>query len=184
MTNAENHDATLDALLAAAAYVPPALENDAAARLLGLVPDSTSVLNPAALKRARMKLNLTTSALANHLTVRGWRVTTAEVFQWETRKGTHLAPALIATIADELELAETDLVTSTVNDSFRALRDDSRFKELVERWARLKHISRLAAAASLESRSLQAVHRGGPPEVELQLAVITAFVEEVENRES
>jgi transcriptional regulator with XRE-family HTH domain len=182
--NESSRDVTLNALLAAAAYQPPALENDAAARILGLVSDPSYALDSAALKQARMRAGLSTSALAQRLAARGWQVTAGEVFRWENRSGASLSPAMIAAIAHEVAVPEKKLVIKVLADPRRALRENAGFRQLAQRWADLQTISFSAALASLEQKSLATVHRGDAPDTERMLAAMTAFVEEIENRSS
>ena len=88
--------------------VPP-LEQDATAIMLGLVPDPATTLDKAQLKKQRLRTGLTNKELATHLTLRGWQITTKDVFGWEDKTAI-VAPALINAIAQELAV-EPDALT-------------------------------------------------------------------------
>jgi len=173
---------SLDALLAAAAYQPPLLENDPAANLMGLVPNSHRSLNPSALKRARMRAGLKTSDLAQRLVSKGWHVRASDVLGWETKSARTVPPALIAAIAREIAVEEEALVVHATDDYLQEVRLSSTFKQLAHRWATLKRITLEAAMASLEQQTLATVHRGGPPDTARLLATIAALVEAAEGR--
>jgi DNA-binding transcriptional regulator YiaG len=173
---------SLDALLAAAAYQPPSLENDPAAKLLGLVPNSHRSLSPSALKKARMRAGLKTSELAQRLVSKGWHVRASDVLGWETKSSRTVPPALIAAIALEIAVDEETLVVLATDDYLQEVRLSSAFKQLARRWATLKSITIEAAMASLEQQTLTTVHRGGPPDTARLLATIAALVEAAESR--
>lgn len=168
------------------AHGAPPLSSDPVAAMLGLVPDPERTLNGKALTRARKNARLTTSQLAERLASRGWDVQTRDVFRWENRSTSDVAPALIEAIADETGTATERLITNTArnteHEALTAVRQTSTFQKLVDRWAKLQGVSQALAASALESRMLATVHRGDHPDSDQLLQSLEALVSAMERQ--
>lgn len=175
--------ATADALWLSAQGAP-ALEHDPVAAMLGLVPDSECRLNSAALSRARRRARLSVSDVAARLRQRGWEYDKGDVFRWETRTATDVPPAVVQAIADILGSPVDDLVSSSsqtsLPDYLADVRRHPQYEQLVNRWAHARRVTRSVAAATLESRMLATVHRGGHPDTEQLMRSLDALVSSVE----
>lgn len=162
----------------------PALEQDPVAAMLGLVPDDECRLDRAALTRARKAARLSVSDLAAGLRQRGWEFDNGDVFRWETRSAADVPPAVVQAIADLLGTPLGNLISSSsstpVPDVIAAVRKNPLFEQLVDRWARARHVSHAVAAAALETRALATVHRGEHPDQEQLLNSLDALVAAVE----
>jgi len=171
-------------LLWLSAHGAPALEDDPVAAMLGLVPDRECQLDSAALSRARKRARLTVSDVAGRLRKRGWEFETGDVFRWETRTAADVPPALVQTIADVLGTPVDELISASPSlsapDHVVAARRHPLFEQLVDRWARVQHVSPAVAAATLESRMLATVHRGEKPDPEQLLRSLDALIASVE----
>jgi transcriptional regulator with XRE-family HTH domain len=162
----------------------PPLADDPVAAMLGLVPDRECSLDSKALTQARKREGLTVSDLAERLRERGWEFEKGDVFRWETRSAADVAPAVVQAIADILSRPVESLIaapTSTsAQDEVATVRRHPLYEQLVDRWARVQHVSRAVAAAALESRMVATVHRGEPPDPEQLLHSLEALVTSVE----
>ena len=171
-------------LLWLAAHGAPALARDPVAAMLGLVPDRECSLDVRALTLARKRSGLTVSDLAVRLRERGWDVQKSDVFRWETRSARDVAPALIQAIADILDVRVDGLIStpdsSATKDQLADVRHHPLFEQLVDRWARIQHISHAVAAAALETRMAATVHRGERPDPDQLLRSLEALVLSVE----
>jgi hypothetical protein len=170
-------------LLWLAAHGAPPLADDPVAAMLGLIPDRECSLDSRALTNARKRVRLTVSDLAERLRERGWEFQQRDVFRWETRSAADVAPAVVQAIADILGQPVDSLIAaphSMVEDQLAHIRRLPLFKQLVDRWARIQHVSRAVAAASLETRMITTVHRGEPPDPEQLLQFLEALVTSIE----
>ena len=171
-------------LLWRAAHGAPPLVDDPVAAMLGLVPDRECSLNVRALTAARKRAGLKVSDLAARLRERGWDFQKNDVFRWETRTASDVAPAVIEAIANILDVRVDSLVSAsdsaTAQDRLSSVRHHPLFEQLVDRWARVQHISRSVAAAALETRMAATVHRGEQPDPEQLLRALEALVVSLE----
>jgi len=164
----------------------PALEDDSAAKLLGLVPSPTKRLDGRLLRRQRQRRQRTVSDIAAELSRRGWSITPADVMRWETTEAADVPPVVIDSLASILNTAAEQLidVSAPAEDAnlVQQLRRHPRFRALVERWAQLRHITVQEARTALERRALGTVHRGSRTDVDDTLSSIEALVRALENR--
>jgi transcriptional regulator with XRE-family HTH domain len=171
-------------LLWLSAQGAPLLEDDPVAAMLGLVPDRECSLDSRALSQARKRAGLKVSDIAERLRERGWEFKQSDVFRWETRSASDVAPAVVQAIADILSTQVEDLITvpssASAQDHLADIRRHPHFEQLVDRWARLQNVSRAVAAAALESRMAATVHRGDRPDTEQLLHSLDALVTSVE----
>ena len=171
-------------LLWLSAHGAPPLEDDPVAALLGLVPDRECSLDSNALSQARKRAGLTVSELAERLRERGWEFRKGDVFRWETRSASEVAPAVVQAIADILSRPVEDLIAvsswTSGQDHLADVRRHPLFEQLVDRWARVRRVSRAVAAAALESRMVATVHRGERPDTEQLLRSLDALVTSIE----
>ena len=171
-------------LLSEAAFAPPPLADDPTAVMLGLVPDPLVALDSVALARVRKSKKVAVSELAKKLAARGWDVTTAELFRWETQAAFDLSPALIRAIAEELG-ASLEQITTRAGTAAKPFWIDQvvtspTFVQLAQRWAELRSLPEQLARDALEARMLATVHRGGRPQPEQLLQTLDAFVAAME----
>lgn len=187
LTPATDREPVESDLLATAALVAehlaqrPILNEDPIARRLGLVPDRERMLDPAALKRYRKRANLGVEALADRLKLRGWRTRPVEVLAWEAGNTTSVPPAIVAAIAEELGLSPTDLIRQVPNPAPNRLERLGRdqLAALVERIAKSKAISSIAALDLLERSQASFVFRGEPNDEQF-LLILERFVQALE----
>ncbi|WP_127794359.1 hypothetical protein [Agromyces sp. LHK192] len=174
---------TADAAWLATQGAPP-LDEDPVAALLGLVPDKECSLDPRSFARARQRARIAPSALAQRLKLRGWDHSTADVVRWQS-SAADVPPALVQAIADELAVAVDVLIQplGAATDRFEAIRQAPAFKDIVERWARVRHIAFAVARAELDSRMAATVYRGQVPDTDQVLSALDALVRTVEERE-
>lgn len=168
------------------AHGAPPLEQDPVAAILGVVPDPGFQLDAAALNRACKASHVKPTALAARLLARGWTVETSDVFRWQTRAAPEVPPALIRAIAEELRVDADHLVARSQKrpSALHAAAEDaaatSRFRDLVQRFARAQRISPGMAASALQSRMLATVHRGDVPDSQQMLSSLEALVDALE----
>lgn len=166
------------------AHGAPPLADDPVAAMLGLVPDRECSLDSKALTRARKGAGLTVSDLAKRLRGRGWEFQKGDVFRWETRSAADVAPAVVQAIADILSESVESLIAAPsskmVLDQLADVRRHPVFDQLIDRWARVRHVSRAVAAAALETRMVATVHRGEPPDAEQLLHSLDLLVTSIE----
>ncbi|MEV8026589.1 hypothetical protein ACWGRS_19030 [Cellulosimicrobium funkei] len=162
----------------------PPLEADPVAAMLGLVPDQQCTLDSKAFARARKKAGLKPSGIASRLRQRGWQTSDADVFRWETRTAHDVPPALVQALAEILgrTVEQLSLGTSDTPEAglLEELRRSPKFKELVARWARARHVSLPVASATLQGRLVATVHRGNAPDTAQMLDSLDALVAAVE----
>jgi transcriptional regulator with XRE-family HTH domain len=162
----------------------PPLAADPIAAMLGLVPDPDMELDGKALTAARKRAGLTVSDLAARLTVRGWEVSSKDLFAWESGRNAPQVAALINALAEEVGADADGLRRRAGEDPERvrlaAIVASPAFKGLAERWARVQSTTLALATSALESRMLVAVHRGGAPDAEVLLESLEAMVSAVE----
>jgi len=113
----------------------PVGPDDPVALMLGLVSDPDTVVEGRKLARARQQAGLDLGKLVDRLRHRGWDFTTREGLRWELGQ-TALPPALVTTIASELAVSDTALLStpregSTLHDLF----DDARVSAFLADWA-------------------------------------------------
>ena len=157
----------------------PPLQEDPTAAMLGLVPDPSYALDPAKLKQARSRAGLGISELAARLAARGWTVSRADLFQWESSATGDAAPAMIKALAEETGISSDQLVTRqprTVPPAVARVLESSLFSALVERWARVQNVSRGLATSQLESRMLATVYRGDAADADQMVQSLEALV--------
>jgi hypothetical protein len=186
----EDQRSEISALLAVAdllweeAHGAPPLADDPVAAMLGLVPDPTRSLDPRALARATRSAGIKPSDLAQALTERGWKVSTGDVFNWQTKGSQEVSPALIQAIAEitgsTIDSLTVDLGASPASVELRAVTDTPRFKALVVRWAQLRRTSPDLATSALTARLATSVHRGGQPDADQMLNSLEALVAALE----
>jgi len=185
-TEAEALTALADLLWEEAHGAPP-VKDDPVAAMLGLVPDSSRALDGKALRNALRAAGMNVSELARKLSDRGWEVATRDVFSWQARDSTTVPPALIQAIADVIgrdpDRLTIDRGQSQSQRAFEAVAATARFRELAERWARLRRTSADLAAAALEARLAASVFRGTRPDTDQMLASLEALVTALEQRE-
>ncbi|MBM7826593.1 hypothetical protein [Microbacterium aurum] len=176
--------AVADATWLAAQGAPP-LEDDPTAAMLGLVPDRACALDPASFKRARQRANTAPSALAQRLSARGWRYSTADVARWQTHAAS-VPPALVQAIAEELGVSVDTLIqhVAPAPDRFEAVRQAPRFEHLVSRWARRRRVELPVARSELIGRMTATVHRGQLPEADQVLGALELLVSSLEDDET
>lgn len=172
-------------LLWLSAHGAPPLAEDPIAAMLGLVPDRDCSLDSEALTRARKIAGVTVSGLAERLRGRGWNFHTGDVFRWETRSAVDVAPAVVQAIADILGQPVESLIDAagtpeTPHDELANVKRHPMFEQLVDRWVRVRHVSRAVAIAALETRMLATVHRGDRPDPLQLLHSLEALVASVE----
>jgi transcriptional regulator with XRE-family HTH domain len=174
---------TADMLWLSAQGAPP-LEDDPVAAMLGLIPDAECSLDARALSQARRRVGMTVSQVAERLQGRGWEVQTGDVFRWEQGSTSDVAPAVVEAVADILNVSVESLIASPAlgsrQDFLADIRRNSLFEQLVDRWARIRRVSRAAAAAALESRLVATVHRGDRPDPEQLLRSLDVLVSSLE----
>jgi transcriptional regulator with XRE-family HTH domain len=174
---------TADLLWLSAQSAPP-LADDPVAAMLGLVPSRECSLDSGALRRARKRVGLAVSDLAERLRERGWEFHKGDVFRWETQSAADVAPAVVQAIADILGRPVESLIvapsSTSAQDELANVRQHPLFEQLADRWARIQHVSRDVAAAALETRMVASVHRGERPDPAQLLHAIEALVASVE----
>lgn len=169
-----------------AAHGAPALEDDPVAAMLGLVPDPAFQLDSAALSRACAANRVKPTALAARLNARGWKVAASDVFRWQTRPVSDVSPALVRAIAVEVGVDPERLVSRSMpgQTKLRGVAEEvtatSRFRDLVQRFAKVRRIPADMAETALRSRMLATVHRGDAPDAEQMLASIESLVRALE----
>jgi hypothetical protein len=145
---------------------------------------SSSTLDSKALAEARKRARLTLSELAERLRERGWEFQKADVFRWETRSASDVAPAVVQAIADIPSRTVESLIavpsSTSAQEHLADVRRHPLFEQLVDRWARAQRVSRTVAAAALESRMVATVHRSERPDTAQLLRVPDALVTSVE----
>lgn len=175
------------------AHGAPPLDQDPVAAMLGLVPDPSYQVNPAALKKARTRARLKPTELSAALSKRGWPVTTGDVFKWEQTGTASIAPALVRAVAEELH-TDADALTGTHfgkaenAGSFQSIAGNvadqvtrsPAFQDLVRRFAKAQRMPSRMASSTLHAQMLATVHRGEHPTPEQMLASLQAFVEVLE----
>ncbi|WP_067888460.1 hypothetical protein [Mycobacterium sp. E735] len=171
-------------LLWLSAHGAPPLADDPIAAMLGLIPDRECTLDSKALTKARKRVGLTVSDLAKSLRERGWEFQKGDVFRWETRSAADVAPAVVQAIADILGWPVEGLIVASASTSaavqLAKVRQHPLFEQLVDRWARIQHVSPAVAAAALETRMAATVHRGERPDTDQLLNALAALVTSVE----
>lgn len=196
LTGLDDHEREqLRALLVAgdmvweAAHTAPPLEEDPVAAMLGVVPDPGFQLDAAALVRACKASGVKPTVLAARLSARGWKVDTTDVFRWQTRAAPDVSPALIKAIAEEVRIDPDRLVAKAQpqRNALRVVAEDvaatPRFRDLVQRFARIQRMSPAMAASALQSRMLATVHRGDEPDKKQMLASVEEFVRALETNQ-
>lgn len=177
----------VDELTAVAQYSgAPRLEDDRAARLLGLVPSADRRLNGGQLRMQRQRRKQTVGQIAKGLRQRGWSFTPADVMRWENSEAADVPPIVIESLASLLGAAADDLTlrkASADNDLVAQLRSSVRFSTIVDRWARLRKMTVDDARAALESRVLSTVHRGSKTNIDDTLASLETLVSALEKRD-
>lgn len=177
-------------LLWAEGFRAPALDEDPIAAMLGLVPDSRYQLDSRAFKRALQASGLKPTGLAAALTRRGWEVATRDVFGWEGRGASRVSPALLRVVAQVLNV-DPDRITATADagaapqpTATLSVADEvaasPKFRQVVERYARLRGMTERMAASALHSGMVATVHRGEHPTVAQMLASVEAMVDALE----
>ncbi len=162
---------------------PPPREDPIAA-MLGLVPDPSYALDSSKLKQARKRARLQISDLVARLSERGWTVDKADLFRWENRSTSDVAPALIKALAEETGISPDQLVTRqprAVPAAITRALESPRFAGIVERWARVQNVSQGLATSELESRMLAMVYRGGDADGDQMVAALEALVAATED---
>ncbi len=171
-------------LLWLTAHGAPPLADDPVAAMLGLIAEPTCSLDPNALSRARKRARLTVSELASRLRERGWYYDTRDIFRWETPMRTVVSPAVIEDVSAILKAPVENLIKPAPevasSDGVTEARRNPLFTELVNRWARARHVSQAVARAALESRMSTTVHRGEQPDSSQILGSLDALVTAVE----
>lgn len=181
-------------LVWADAHGAPALDDDPAAAVLGLVPDVGYQLDSAALRRARSSAGLKPTALAAALARRGWSVSAGDVFGWETRTAAAVPPALVRAVAEILRIDPDRLTIASASRNRPAVGASQpavmiaaevasapQFRALVERFARVQRMTTKMASSALQARMLATVHRGDQPTAEQMLAAVEALVDALES---
>lgn len=169
-----------------AAHTAPPLEKDPVAAILGVVPDPDFQLDTKALARACKASGVKPTALAARLSARGWKVDASDVFRWQTLAAPDVPPALIKAIAEEVRIAPERLVARSQQRRtvLLGVAEDvaatPRFRDLVQRFAKVRRISAEMAASAMQSRMLATVHRGDMPDKEQMLASLEALVRALE----
>lgn len=174
--------AGLERELRVGANAAPPLHQDKTAATLGLIPDPAVQLDPARLRTARTRAGLSIADLAEHLTARGWEVTTAQVFRWETQPIHDLPPALIAAVTDELGAPDGTLLRSQPAPATRLSMTQEAVRGLVDRFAAVLGLNQEAALGRLNAVAVAAVHRGEQPQEEELLHRLDLFVTTLEQR--
>lgn len=173
----------LEDLLGGAAFQPPRLQDDPAARILGLVVEPALRFEASAVKRARIRAGLKLPQLVQMLVQRGWAVSNSEALGWETGRSGGIEPALIAAVAEIVGATQSSLSASApANDPVSVIRATELFRQLVARAAEALSVPWEVAAARLESAAAIPVHRGGAPDVGAALQSLEILVEELESR--
>lgn len=166
------------------AHGAPPLEDDPVAALLGLVPDPSRSLDPRALIRITKSAGIKASALAQALTERGWKVSTRDVFNWQTKGSQEVSPALIQAITEiagsTIDRLTVDLGASHLSSELRTITQTAKFRELVTRWAHLRSTSADLATSALTARLMTSVHRGVEPDTDQMLNSLEALVNALE----
>jgi hypothetical protein len=169
------------------ARAAPRLADDPVAALLGLIPDRECSLDARALTRARKRAGLKVSDMVARLRARGWTTQDADVFRWENRSATDVAPAVVQAIAAILQTPIESLILEPEADTsgtlFAEIGQHPRFEQLVDRWARARNVPRAVAAAALESRMIATVHRGANPDADQLLLSLDSLVTALEHPE-
>ncbi|WP_133057044.1 hypothetical protein [Frankia sp. KB5] len=172
-------------LLWEAAHGAPPVERDPVAAMLGLVPDSARSLDGNGLKRALRGAGLQVSSLAQALSARGWDVATRDVFNWQTRDNPVAPPALIQAIAEITGVTPEQLTidrgASPPHVALASVTSSRRFRELAERWARLRRTSVDLGASALNSRLAALVFRGVEPDETQMLDSLEALIVALES---
>jgi hypothetical protein len=163
----------------------PSLEDDPTAVMLGLVPDPEVTFDSGAALAARKRSGQTVTELAAKLAARGWDVTSQDVFAWE-RGSVSISPALVRAVAEEIGAAPESLVRQVGIDPererLRAIFKLPDFQRLASRWARIQGTTFSVALATLEARTVAAVHRGGAPEPQVVLQSLEALIDVLEGK--
>lgn len=162
----------------------PPLREDPTAAMLGLVPDPSYALDPGKLKQARNRAGLGISDLAARLAARGWTVSRADLFRWESQATGDAAPAMIKALAEETGASSDQLVTRqprTLPPAVARVLESSLFSALVERWASIQNVSSGLAASQLESRMLATVYRGDDADAGQMVQSLEALVAATED---
>lgn len=169
-----------------AAHTAPPLEKDPVAAMLGVVPDPDFQLDAKALARACQTSRVKPTALASRLSARGWKVDTSDVFRWQTRSAPDIPPALIKAIAEEVRIDPARLVSRSQprRTALVEVAEDviatPRFRDLVQRFAKVRRVSAEMAESAMKSRMLATVHRGNMPDKDQMLASLESLVHALE----
>jgi hypothetical protein len=167
------------------AHGAPALVDDPVAAMLGLIPDRECSLDSKALTRARKRAGLKVSDLAARLRARGWTTQDADAFRWENRSARDVTPAVVQAIAEILRTPIESLILEPESDTseslFAEIRRHPLFEQLVSRWAQVRNVPRVVAAAALESRMIATVHRGASPDADQLLLSLDSLVTALEH---
>jgi len=170
--------------LRALGEAPPPLAQDRTAAMLGLVPDPSVQLDRANLARLRKAASLRVSDVASRLAERGWDVTTADVFRWESSNADQVPPAMIAAIAAIIGVEEGRLTRAAgahvVPPGFKSASQRPEFQRLVERLAAIRRVNVPIATSMLQSTALATVKRGSEPDADHWLTILTGYVEALE----
>ncbi len=172
-----------------AAHSAPPLEKDPVAAILGVVPDPNFQLDAKALARACQTSRVKPTALASRLNARGWKVDASDVFRWQTRPAPDVPPALIKAIAEEVRSDPERLVArsqprrTALVEVAENIVVSPRFRDLVQRFAKVRQISVEMAESTMKSRMLATVHRGDMPDKEQMLASLESLVHALETEQ-
>lgn len=176
--------APVAAALRSLAETPPPLALDRTAAMLGLIPAPGAQLDSASLVRLRKAAHLPVSELAARLQRRGWDVTAADVFRWESRSVHDVPPAMITALAAVIGVPQDRLTratgTSPVSPGLEQLSRSPEFGRLAERLAALRRVSTAIAESMLQSTALATVKRGAEPDADQWLIVLTGYVDAME----
>lgn len=169
----------------AAAVVLP-IEADPIAISLGLVPDPNRPLDGTALKNARNRAGLTVSDIAGRLQARGWPTRTRDVFAWEGQRAADVAPAIIASLAEELAVPQNKLIGQPTMPSatLTAVTSNEQFRGLARRWAAALGLGGEGQGANALRQLMLAgvVRRGSDLDVNAWLEALEALVKARESR--
>lgn len=175
----------LDNLVRESVLIVPPRAFDPIAAMLGLVPDPSLRLDGAKFAKRCKARGQKPNSLAAALADRGWRVSAADVFRWQSGNTSDVHPALIQAVAELLSTNVGELSSESISglDSVVAqISRTSQFDALAQRFARARFLTLDVARSALTSRMLAAAHRGDQADVEQMLRSIEILVSAVERR--
>lgn len=154
----------------------PVRADDPVALMLGLVPEPNVAIDGHKLTSARKRARLDLKEMVERLRYRGWPIDMKEGLRWHTGL-TVLPPALIAALANELDVDEGALLArSGAAHDIEELFSDARVSAFLADWAAEVHVEPTVLRNQVTGLLLGANRRKSTSgSVDTLLAVLKAF---------